>query len=296
VMTSQEHSTPEISVIVPFHNSEEYIERCVEALIAQNYSAAGYEILMVDNNSADRSAEIVQRYPQARLLQERKPGAYAARNHGVSVSRGRILAFTDSDCVPTADWLTELMALFSDSTVGLVQGRRVFGDEASILAMLAAYEAETHAYIFSGAVKGAVFGYTNNMAVRREIFERCGPFLETARGADSIFVDRVVGAYSHQILRYARAAYIRHLEIDSVQYWLGKKTLYGRSFQRHRKERRQHRALTPAERSAIFRRTRERAGYSPAQAARLFAVILIGNLSFAYGRLTRSRIAKDSET
>jgi glycosyltransferase involved in cell wall biosynthesis len=296
VVTSEEQSTPEISVIVPFHNSAEYIERCVQALIAQNYPAASYEILMVDNNSADRSAEIVGRYPRVRLLQERKPGAYAARNHGVSVSRGRILTFTDSDCMPTAYWLTELMALFSDSTVGLVQGRRVFGEEASTLSMLAAYEAETHAYIFSGAVKGAVFGYTNNMAVRREIFDRCGPFVETARGADSIFVDRVVGAYSHEILRYARAAYIRHLEIDSLQYWLGKKILYGRSFQRYRKERRQHRALTPAERSAIFRRTRERAGYSPAQAARLFAVILIGNLSFSYGRLTSSRMAKDTPT
>jgi glycosyltransferase involved in cell wall biosynthesis len=291
VATSVEPAVPEVSVIVPFYNNEQFIECCVESLLAQSYPPASYEILMVDNNSSDRSAEIVRNHPRVRLLREEKQGAYAARNHGVAISRGAILAFTDADCAPSKEWLKEIVALFSDPKVGLVQGRRIFGDDASTLSMLAAYEAEIHAVIFSGEDRGALFGYTNNMAVRREVFERCGPFLETARGADSIFVDRVVRTFSHQVLRYARGATIRHLELDSVGQWLRKKTIYGRSFQRHRTERPTHTDLTPADRTAIFRRARERAGYSAAQAAWLFAVISAGRVSFLYGRLTSRRLA-----
>ena len=200
-----ESARPEVSVIVPFHDSAEYLPRCVEALLAQSYPAS-YEILMVDNNSTDESAEIIRQYPRVRLLQEQQQGAYVARNTGVASSRGAMLAFTDSDCVASSEWLKELVAPFSDPAVGLVQGRRIFGDDRSALSMLAAYEAEIHAHIFSGEDHGPLFGYTNNMAVRREIFDRCGPFLQTARGADSVFVDRVVRTFSHKVLRYARAS------------------------------------------------------------------------------------------
>ncbi len=279
-------AAPEISVIVPFHNSEPYIERCVKGLVEQDYSPCSYEILLIDNNSTDRSAEIVKRYPRINLLQESKQGAYAARNHGVAVSRGKLLAFTDADCVPAPNWLSQLAAPFAEPEVGLVQGGRVFGSATPTLSMLAAYEGETHAYIFSGAVKGAVFGYTNNMGVRREVFDRCGPFLETARGADSIFVDKVVRTLSHQVLRYAAKACVQHLEITTVRQWLQKKVLYGRSFQRHRSQRPSHRAPTPRELSAIFRRTIQKEHYSVAQAGLLFAVIWFGSLSFRYGRLT----------
>ena len=284
--TNGDETAPEVSVIVPFHNTEEYIERCAQGLIEQAYAPSRYEIFLVDNNSTDRSAEIVKKFPRIHLLQERKQGAYAARNRGIAASHGRVLAFTDADCVPAADWLSELVAPLADPEVGLVQGRRFFGSDASTLSMLAAYEAETHAYVFSGAVKGAVFGYTNNMAVRREVFEECGPFLETARGADSIFVDKVVRTFSHRVLRYADAACVRHLEITSVRQWLQKKVLYGRSFQRHRSQRPSHRDPTPAELSAIFRKTIKKERYSVAQAGLLFAVIWFGSLSFRYGRLT----------
>jgi len=292
VASNPEAAAPKVSVIVPFYDSALYLERCIEALLGQSYPAASYEVLMVDNNSTDRSAEIVRNYSRIRLLREEKQGAYAARNTAVKASSGEILAFTDSDCVTSSDWLKELVAPFAEPTVGLVQGRRTFGNDGSALSMLAAYEAEIHAHIFSGQDHGSLFGYTNNMAVRREIFDRCGPFMETARGADSVLVDRVVRTFSHRVLRYARGATIRHLELNSVGYWLHKKAIYGRSFQRYRNERKAHRDLTPAERRMIFTRTRERSGYSRAQAAWLFAMLVTGRLSFIYGRLTSRRIVK----
>lgn len=285
MVVKQESAAPDVSVIVPFYNNEAHIERCVRGLLVQTYPPTRYEILFVDNNSIDKSSEIVRSFQRVRLLREEKQGAYAARNHGVAASHGRILAFTDADCVPSVDWLKELVAAFAEPKVGLVQGRRVFGNDGSALSRLATYEAETHAHMFSGAVKGPVFGYTNNMAVRREIFECCGPFPETARGADSIFVDRVVSRFSHKVLRYARAACIRHLEITTVREWLRKKVLYGSSFQRDMSRRPLGGHLTSAERIAIFKQTVRTGGYTTTQAALLLAVIWIGSLGFTYGRL-----------
>jgi len=287
----QKTPSPDVSIIVPFRNSERYIERCLLGLLAQSYPSGSYEILLVDNKSTDRSAEIVGKFQRVQLFREDKPGAYAARNRGVAFSQGRLLAFTDADCVPSVNWLKELVATFAESKVALVQGRRIFGDAGSVLSLLAAYEAEVHAYVFSGAVKGPVFGYTNNMAVRREIFESCGPFPETMRGADSIFVDRVVSSFSHEVLRYARDACVQHLEITSVRAWLRKKVLYGRSFQHDLNQRLLGGSRSRAERVALLKLTIQKEGCSAAQAAKLVLVISIGNLGFTYGRLTSHRSA-----
>ena len=60
----------DISVIVPFYNEEGYVEQCVQALLSQDYPKERYEVILVDNNSSDRSAEIVRRYPGIKLLSE----------------------------------------------------------------------------------------------------------------------------------------------------------------------------------------------------------------------------------
>ena len=81
-----------VSVIVPFYNAEPYIDACCEALLAQQFAAAEYEIIMIDNNSDDCSREIVGRYPRITLLQQRRQGAYAARNTGLRAASGEIVA------------------------------------------------------------------------------------------------------------------------------------------------------------------------------------------------------------
>ncbi|MBV9404395.1 MAG: glycosyltransferase [Acidobacteriaceae bacterium] len=276
---------PHVSVVLPMFNAERYIDRCLKALVTQSYPRDRYEILLVDNNSTDGSREIARKYPQVRLLSEPKQGAYAARNCGVKNARGEILAFIDPDCVASTDWLVELTAPFGERATGLVHGRRIFGNGSSLVSLIAAYETEIAAYIFSGTAERGFFGYTNNMAVRRDIFEQCGPFLETARGADSVFVQRVVDRYSPGVLRYAREACVDHLEITSLREWLRKKRLYGRSFENHRAERLASGSLTIRERSLLLGLTVERRHYSQTQRALLLGAVWMGNLSFRYGRL-----------
>jgi hypothetical protein len=192
--------------------------------------------------------------------------------------------------------LTELLAPFASPEVLVVQGGRVFARQSRALSIVAAYEAERTAYSLSLEGKGTHFGYTNNMAVRREVLARCGPFLEIARGADSIFVDRVVKTHSIDAVRFARQALVCHLEITGVARWLTKKAIYGRSNQQNMR-RREYKRLGAATRAVIMKRTIARCNYSATDSACLFLVVLLGALATDLGRASwwcRTLAAKSS--
>ncbi len=285
IRNAKETAETDISVVVPFYNAGRHIEDCIKALLTQDYPSTRYEIIMVDNNSTDGSADLVRKYASIRLLAEPKQGAYAARNRGVAAAKGRIIAFTDADCVPNADWLQKIMAAMRAPGVELVQGGRLFALESPALSILAAHESERAAYVFSAKSSSICYGYTNNMAVRRDLFGRIGPFLEIDRSADSIFVYRVIEDYSPEVIRYVPDMRIRHLEITSVWQWLRKRFIYGRSYQQYRDKRPGRRELTSAERSELIRETVQRHGYSLLQKGCLILLTRLGRRCFHLGRV-----------
>ena len=99
---------PKISVVVAFYNGERTLERCLQALVQQDFP--DYEIILVDNGSSDESAAIVRRYLAANqklsLVNEPRRGVSFARNKGISVATGEWVVFTDADCVVAKDWLS----------------------------------------------------------------------------------------------------------------------------------------------------------------------------------------------
>lgn len=100
---------PFVSVIVPVYNQSEPLRWCLEALAHQTYARSRFEIIVIDNGSEDPEAiaAAVAPYDNVRLTFEATPGSYAARNHGLTLAQGDILAFTDADCIPATDWLAE---------------------------------------------------------------------------------------------------------------------------------------------------------------------------------------------
>jgi glycosyltransferase involved in cell wall biosynthesis len=155
-----------ISVVLPVYNAETYIEDCIRALLSQNYPVDQYEIIMVDNNSKDRSPEIIKRYPDIKYLKRSKQGSYAARNTGILQAKGEIIAFTDADCEPSVDWLKNIEHAFRHPEISVILGRNYFVSDSHILSMLTEYEAEKAAYVFSCDDKTMYYGYTNNMAIQ----------------------------------------------------------------------------------------------------------------------------------
>ena len=90
---------PLVSIIIPAFNAEKYLINSTLSAVNQTYK--NVEIIIVDNNSADKTAEIAQKlssiYKKIRLYKERKKGAGAARNRGVKEARGEYLMFLDAD-------------------------------------------------------------------------------------------------------------------------------------------------------------------------------------------------------
>ena len=99
-----------VSVIIPVYNDSERLKLCLEALENQTYSKDLYEVIVVDNASEEDIKSIVGQFSQAKYTYESQSGSYVARNKGISIARGEILAFTDSDCIPASDWIEKGVA------------------------------------------------------------------------------------------------------------------------------------------------------------------------------------------
>jgi glycosyltransferase involved in cell wall biosynthesis len=104
---------PFVSVIIPVFNDPHRLKLCLQSLEEQSYPQGSYEVIVVDNGS-DASLEIIiSDYARAKLEREPDRGSYKARNKGMRLSKGSILAFTDSDCIPSSNWIERGVAHLS---------------------------------------------------------------------------------------------------------------------------------------------------------------------------------------
>ncbi len=111
-----------ISVIVPVYNVEEYLEECLDSIQHQTYT--DIEVILVNDGSRDGSKEICERYCQQdsrfRLINQENQGQSAARNHGVTASRGELITFVDSDDVISTKYL-EVLNEYMNEDIDIVE-------------------------------------------------------------------------------------------------------------------------------------------------------------------------------
>src|SRR5688572_2788795 len=116
---------PFVSVVVPVRNDAARLRTCVAALRVQSYPSNRYEIIVDDNASHEPVVLEHRELPITRVVRNEGPGSYAARNAGIAASCGDVLAFTDSDCVPAAEWLEKAVARLTAAGPGTALGGRV---------------------------------------------------------------------------------------------------------------------------------------------------------------------------
>lgn len=109
-MSPEPNQTPFVSIIIPVYNDNDFLKVCLAALTKQTYSKDHFEIIVVDNNSTEDVSQITNRFEQVTLTHESIAGSYIARNKGLSLAKGEIIAFTDADCIPQSDWLEKGIA------------------------------------------------------------------------------------------------------------------------------------------------------------------------------------------
>lgn len=110
--------SPRVSVVVPTYRRAALLDQCLEALLGQGMAPEQYEIIVVDDAGEAETRAVVARRAQTThvklhyLAMESRRGPAAARNVGWRVARGDIIAFTDDDTLPHADWLAEGLKAF----------------------------------------------------------------------------------------------------------------------------------------------------------------------------------------
>ena len=93
-----------ISLIIPAFNEERYIGACLRA-VGENAAGRFAEIIVVDNASTDRTAEIAASYPGVRVVQEPDRGVTRAKQRGLQEAKGDVVAYIDADTIMPAGWV-----------------------------------------------------------------------------------------------------------------------------------------------------------------------------------------------
>jgi len=207
---------PFVSVIIPVLNNLEGLKRCLHALEQQTYPKHLYECIVVDNGSTESYEDILHQFPHAVFTREKRRSAYAARNKGVTLAKGEILAFTDSDCVPTEKWIEKAVPAFADSKVGCVAGQiegypHVHTKVQKYLNEIRLLDQRTNLNNFF-----LPFAVTANVFYRRDIFDRIGMFRNTFGVAgDMDFSWKMQLETSHKI-PFVEHALVFHVHRESI--------------------------------------------------------------------------------
>ena len=184
-----------VSVIIPIYNGESDLRELLECLDRQTYPQELVEYLLVDNNSSDRTPQILATAVRQRkekgfnfqhLTEAKIQSSYAARNRGIRQSQHDILAFTDADCRPQPNWLEELVIPFQESQVGIAVGEIIALTGNSLLEQYAQRK-ELMSQKFLLDHSFCAYGQTANIAIRKQAFKDVGlfrPYLTTGGDAD----------------------------------------------------------------------------------------------------------------
>lgn len=109
-----------ISIVIPVYNEAEHLHACLESIVAQ--SVAPDEVIVIDNNSTDGSAEIAKSFDFVTLMHEPLQGIIPARNLGFDVAKSDIIGRIDADVILSRNWVKTVKHNFSKNSIAGLTG------------------------------------------------------------------------------------------------------------------------------------------------------------------------------
>lgn len=169
-----------ISVVIAAFNEEESIAKCIKAVRNQTFPKEKYEILVVDNNSTDKTAEIIKKLGATFIFYDLKQGAAAAKHFGVQEAKGEIIAITDADSIPDANWLETINRLMQNKSLMCIGGTILSTEDAFVnfLYIILDFIARVNQLFGISLIGGP------NMAVRKNAFMEIGGFDMSLKTSD----------------------------------------------------------------------------------------------------------------
>ena len=187
------------SVVIPLYNKEQYICRAVDSVLSQTYEQ--FELIVVDDGSTDRSAELVENIKddRVRVIRQDNQGEGPARNSGVLAASNHWVAFLDADDAWLPDHLREIsniinrfdkVAMVSTSCIEITDSSKKVNIDNNPEANIRVIN------YFIEAAKDIGIVNSTSVAIKKEVFEEVGGFSNFRAGTDLEYWARVALKYS----------------------------------------------------------------------------------------------------
>jgi GT2 family glycosyltransferase len=214
-----------VSVIIPARDACRTLAACLDALALQGVPGPGFELLVVDDASADDTRRLASR-PGVRVLENHGRGPAAARNLGARTARGKVLIFLDADTAPCPGWLDEMVSPLTDPCVAAVKGSYVSA-QRRLMARFTQLEFEAKYARLERAAR-VDFVDTGTAAYSRAAFDAAGGFDERF-GPQSVEDVDLAFRLAETGARFAfnPRARVYHQHAETLAAYLWKKARYG---------------------------------------------------------------------
>jgi glycosyltransferase involved in cell wall biosynthesis len=244
-----------ISIVIPTRDRPSALDACLAALAEQTIPSERFEVVVVDDGGAAELGAVVDRHRDSlriSLTRRAHAGPAAARNAGSQVARGKVLAFTDDDCLPDPDWLAAIATAVERSPGSIVGGRT---ENALVSNRCSEASQSVIAYMYADGLRRTgelPFVTSNNLALDNELFNTLGGF--DASFPEAAAEDRDLSARCTSTggsLVYEPAALVRHAHPLDPRSLLQQYVAYGRGARLLSRSRREAPAA-PGMRSPAF--------------------------------------------
>lgn len=162
---------PFISIVVPSYNEEKYLSNCLKTIANQKFPKDKYEVIVVDNNSTDKTSKIAEKFG-AKVVLEKRQGYVFSLQKGMNEAKGDIIAVTDADTKVSSNWLSVIEKAFKNPDIVAITGRVNLDIKSKFIKISTSALYTMFLYISEFIDKPNLIGF--NFAVRKKAFLRVG--------------------------------------------------------------------------------------------------------------------------
>jgi cellulose synthase/poly-beta-1,6-N-acetylglucosamine synthase-like glycosyltransferase len=218
-----ESATPKVSIIVAAYNSQETIQECLQSLLAQNYPAGFFEVIVMDGASKDATVKIAEQFPiKVVSIRLNAPAAY---NYAMKIAAHPVLGFVDADAKVEQDWLSKLVPHLSEPQVAGVSGSIETWNSQNPWARSIGYELKNR-YQRIGKYTGRIA--TMNLLLKRAVIEEAGGWDENLPSQYDTDLGYRLSAKGYRIA-YEPSAVCYHYNRPTLRTYYRQQLQYGKN-------------------------------------------------------------------
>lgn len=127
---------PPVTMLVPVHNGEKYVEKCLNSILNIEYPKEKLKIIVIDDGSTDRTSDIVKKYKNVKLITQTHSGKAVAMNNGLKHVKTDVFGCMDVDSFPEKDYLMKMVGYIENGTASAVTPAMKVSNKSSLLSKI----------------------------------------------------------------------------------------------------------------------------------------------------------------